>query len=475
MGKRRSRQQLEDALAEAQLQIARNHLRAFEAAKQSRRTENWYATNGGPNADLRVAMSTLIRRHQDLVDNDPWAGRAIQVIQGNWIGDGIVGAPGPGGTRRYGNLWQEWSDSTACDFYGRLNFYGLQELAARTTAVRGSVLVRRRFEPSLMDQGLPPLQLQVLEPDWLDTDKDEGRRIIGGKQFDDQGRLQGFWLRHHHPGEREYSGVRIQSSFVPTEEVIHHYEVRRPGQYSGVPWGASVLLRLRDMADRDSAQLLKDKLAACYTAFVTELETPDSLSITADEIIDTLEPGAVEILPPGRDIRFAQPPTSGDYTATQLHHLHAVAVGYGISFESLTGILSEVNFSSARMGWLEFNRNIARWRWNITVPQLLDPVHGWFREMSQIMLGVRGPARMVWTPPRREMVNPKEEIGWLKDAIRAGFMSLSEVQKSFGFVPLELLDELKVDMEAARSRGLVLDVDPSQDAQRANIQAAQAP
>lgn len=73
------------------------------------------------------------------------------------------------------------------------------------------------------------------------------------------------------------------------------------------------------------------------------------------------------------------------------------------------------------------------------------------------------------------MVNPKEEIGWLKDAIRAGFMSLSEVQKSFGFVPLELLDELKVDMEAARSRGLVLDVDPSQDAQRANIQAAQAP
>ncbi len=469
MAKRKRRQELETALAAAQLKIAQEHLRAFEAAKSSRRTENWYATNGGPNAELRVAMSTLVKRHQDLVDNDPWAARAIQVIQGNWIGDGIMGAPGPGGTKRYGTLWQEWSESPLCDFYGKLNLYGQQELAARTTAVRGSVLVRHRYAPELMDVGLPPLQLQVLEPDWLDTDRDEGRRIIGGKQFDSQGRLEGYWLRDSHPGEREYSGVGAQSSFVPKAEVIHHYEVRRPGQYSGVPWGASVILRLRDMADRDSAQLLKDKLAACYTAFVTEMESPDNLSSVAAEIIDTLEPGAVEILPPGRDIRFAQPPGSGDYTATQLHHLHAVAVGYGISFESLTGILSEVNFSSARMGWLEFNRNVARWRWNITVPQLLDPVHGWFREMCQVMLGVRGPARMVWTPPRREMVNPKEEIGWLKDAIRAGFMTLSEVQRSFGFVPLELLDELQADIQAAKARGLVLDIDPAQDAQRSQV------
>lgn len=468
MGKRRSKAELEAALAAAQLKIARDHLRAFEAAKQSRRTENWVATNGGPSSDLRVALSMLIRRHQDLVDNDPWAKRAIEVIQGNWIGDGIMGAPGAGGTKRYGTLWNDWCDSVDCDFYGKLNFYGLQELAARTTAVRGSVLVRRRYAPALMDKGLPPLQLQVLEPDWLDTDKDDGRLIIGGIQFDGEGRTVGYWLRDGHPGERQYGGVRHASTLVPKSEVIHHFEVRRPSQYTGVPWGASVLLRLRDMADRDSAQLLKDKLAACYTAFITEMEAPDSLALTADEIVDTLEPGAIEILPPGRDIKFAQPPGSGDFTATQLHHLHAVAVGYGISFESLTGILSEVNFSSARMGWLEFNRNVARWRWNITVPQLLDPVHGWFREMTQVMMGVRGPSRMVWTPPRREMVNPKEEIGWLKDAIRSGFTSRSEVQKSFGFVPLELMDEIKADMEAARSRGIVLDCDPSQDAQRIN-------
>jgi capsid protein len=67
------------------------------------------------------------------------------------------------------------------------------------------------------------------------------------------------------------------------------------------------------------------------------------------------------------------------------------------------------------------------------------------------------------------MVNPKEEIGWLKDAIRAGFMTLSEVQRSFGFVPLELLDELQADIQAAKARGLVLDIDPAQDAQRSQV------
>jgi lambda family phage portal protein len=455
MARKPTRDQLELALKDAQKQLAVTHLRAFESAKESRRTENWYTRNGGPNADIRTAWRLLTRRHQDLVDSNPWANRAVRVITNNWVGDGIIGSP-QGGSRRYADAWNDWADSVECDFNGKLNWYGLQALIARTTAVRGSCLIRRRFDLSMQDRGLVGLQLQVLEPDFLDFSKDDGSRIKFGQQYDRDGRLEGYWIRQTHPGETEWNGVRISSEFVPASEIIHTYEVNRPGQCIGVPFGSAVLLHLRDIDDITQAMLLKTKIAACFTAFVYSNEPSDLATTTA--LTETLEPGAIEILPDGKQISFSNPPQSPDYTSHQKHHLHAVAAAYGITFESLTGILSDVNFSSARMGWLEMHRNLAAWRWNISVPQVMDPVHRWFNEVARVAQ-IRGPRKIIWTPPRRELVDPAKEIKALIEGVRAGFFSLSEIQRSLGYIPSEVMGELEKDIADARQKGLMLSVD----------------
>jgi lambda family phage portal protein len=455
MARKATRDQLELALKTAQKELAITHLRAFESAKQSRRTENWFTRTTGPNADIRVALNMLVRRHQDLVDSNPWANRAIRVIQNNWIGDGIIGSP-VGSTKRYTLAWNDWGDTVECDYDGKLNWYGLQNLIVRTTAVRGSCLIRRRVDERMADLGLVPLRLQVMEPDMLDFGRDDGSRIKFGKQYSEDGRLEGYYIRKTHPGETEWNGVKIQSEFVPASEIIHHYEVMRPQQATGVPFGAPVLLNLRDIDDITSAMLLKTKIAACFTAFVYSNEPSDLASTTP--LTETLEPGAIEILPDGKSITFANPPQSPDYVSQNKHHLHAVAAGYGITYEALTGILSDVNFSSARMGWIEFHRNIASWRWNVTIPQLMNPVHAWFN-MAATSVQVRGPRRMIWTPPRRELVDPAKEIKALIEAVQAGFMSLSEVQRSLGFIPGEVMDELEGDFKDARRRELALSVD----------------
>jgi lambda family phage portal protein len=453
--KKATRDQLELALKVAQKELAVSHLRAFEAAKESRRTENWYTRNGGPNADIRTALSLLIRRHQDLVDSNPWANRAVRVITNNWVGDGIIGSP-VAASKRYEQAWNDWADSVDCDWDGKLNWYGLQALIVRTVAVRGSCLIRRRLDERMMDAGLVGLKLQVLEPDMLDSSRDDGSRIKFGKQYSREGQLEGYWLRQTHPGETEWNGVRIQSDFVPASEVIHTYEVNRPNQATGVPFGSAVLLHLRDIDDIAQAMLLKAKIAACFTAFVYSNEPTDTLA--TQPLTETLEPGAIEILPDGKQITFANPPVAPDYVEHQKHHLHAVAAGYGITYESLTGILSDVNFSSARMGWIEFHRNVAAWRWNVTVPQVLDPVHRWFNDAARTAQ-IRGPRRMVWTPPRRELVDPAKEITALIEGVKAGFMSLSEVQRSLGYIPAEVMAELEADIADARAKGLVLSVD----------------
>ena len=451
-------EQLELQVQTLRKELAVQHLRAFEAAKQSRRTDNWFTNSRGPNADLRLALQRIIARHQDLVDSDPWASKAVSVVVSSWVGDGIIGKP-IGSTKRYSDGWREWSESTACDWDEIGNLYAKQALIARTVAVRGSCLVRRRFNEELMLRGLVPLQLQVLEPDFLDYSKDDGARIRFGKQYAENGKLEGYWLRRAHPGESDWTAQSIQQSdFVPKDEVCHIYDVRRPGQATGVPMGVSALLKLRDVSDRDAAQLMKDKLAACFMAFVTDADA-DALT-AGTELLDTLEPGVIEQLPPGKSITFADPPNAGDYVATQKFHLLSIAQAYEISYEALSGDLSQVNFSSGRMGWMEMRRAVARWRWSVMIPQFLEPLARWYREAAAMSGAGRGTAQFEWTPPITWLTDPAREIPAYIEAVKGGFMSLSEIQRMLGYVPELVIQELGEDMARARAAGLALTTDP---------------
>jgi capsid protein len=125
----------------------------------------------------------------------------------------------------------------------------------------------------------------------------------------------------------------------------------------------------------------------------------------------------------------------------------------------MTGDLSNVNFSSFRGGWLEFSRRIAYLRGKVSVPGMLNPVCRWHDELSRMTGLLKGPMEWTHTPPRREMIDPTREIPALISAVRAGIMSLSEVQRSFGYVPEEIITELAADMDRAKAAGLTLSVD----------------
>lgn len=69
------------------------------------------------------------------------------------------------------------------------------------------------------------------------------------------------------------------------------------------------------LGDYQDAQLERARQAACFVAFVRD-SNPDSPGPTAapgEELGDILKPGLIEMLPPGKDISFAnQPPPSQD-------------------------------------------------------------------------------------------------------------------------------------------------------------------
>lgn len=436
----------------------------YDAAKITRRTANWRADSSGPNREIERDLVKLRDRARDLGRNNPWARRAIQAIVTNTVGAGIVAQwSAPERQAR----WRAWFETTGVDADGRADGYGLQSLILRAMVESGEVLIRRR--PRRPDDGYAvPLQLQVLESDYLDHAKTEvlpnGGYIVQGVEFNVIGQRVAYWIFKNHPGDALTWSQSASSFQCPASEILHLLRADRPGQVRGVPWGTGAMTRLKMLDDFEDAELEKMRLAACFVAFVREPNQPEVPSADEYELLDRLQPGAVEILPPGKDVTFASPPQPGDADQFKRSVLRAVASDYGITFEALTNDLSEVNFSSARMGWQEFGRNIDAWRWQLLAPQLLRPLAAWFLDAERIVAPDAPPAEdPLWTAPGRTLVDPTREIPAIRDAVRAGLISLPQAIRMQGYDPEILARENAAYLALTNDLGLLLDTDPRAD------------
>ena len=78
--------------------------------------------------------------------------------------------------------------------------------------------------------------------------------------------------------------------------------------------------------------------------------------------------------------------------------------------------------------------------------------------------------KVEWTPPRRELVSPKDDIPAIIKEIRGGLMSWSEAVRERGYDPEALAAEMASDRARFEKLGLVLDSDPQSTTQVGQIQ-----
>lgn len=434
--------------------------RAYDGANKSARTAGWSSSGTSARTETQSAIVTLRNRSREMVRNNANAKKAIRVIANNTIGTGI--RPSPIGTalqvRKVKAMWREWAESTACDFDGLNTFYGLQKLIMTSVAESGECIVIKKIKKD----GVIPFQLQVLEADYIDSNKtilkSGGGSIVNGVDYDSSGRRIGFWLFDQHPGD--FLQKNIISKFYSVDDVLHIFYCERPSQHRGVPWGHSVMLKLQDFGEYEDAELLKQKVSACFAAFYTD---GSEMSQATDKtpMSERIQPGIIEHMPTGSSVTFANPPSKEgyrDYTATTLQQ---VAAGFGITYEAISGNFKEVNFSSGRMGWLEMARQILDWQENMMIPLFCNPVWKWFTEGASIMGAKVGTVN--WSLPRREMIDPVKEMEGLKTAIRLGLLSWPEAIRQQGYEPDEVLEEITEYTDKFAERGLQLDADPRYD------------
>ncbi len=226
---------------------------------------------------------------------------------------------------------------------------------------------------------------------------------------------------------------------------------------------------MKDFADFEDATLTRQKLANAFVGVVTGeddgaaipgIQTEEGDIIADREPLDYIEPGTFQYARPGEEVTFSNPPATEGYADYTKVSLRAVAAGLGTPYEALTGDLSNVNFSSGRMGWLEYQRSLATWQWTMFIPQFCGAVGQWMIDALAITGEDVTGVTVRWTPPGREMINPSDEVKASRDAIRAGGKTLSQWARERGEDPDTFLAEAKADFAKLDELGLIFDSDP---------------
>lgn len=454
--------------AKAALEQARIVARAYDAARRDRRTEGWRATGGSANAELAPALRTILNRSRDLCRNNEWAINGKLKWKTHLIGPGIVPRPVATGKAKdtARDAWEQFSDN--CDPEGRADFYGKQAQLIGEVYEGGAAFLRWYPRPSEMGLKVP-LQCDVLEHDYLDTQKTEilrsGNVVIHGVEYDGYGRRVAYWLFPHHPGEATlFRRASFRSERVPAEWCDHVFRTDRPGQVTGVPWLAASMLRYRDAADWEEAEQVRKKISACFTVFVRRgnMQTA-GLGQAVEQSkgdpvggrrLEKIAPGVIAYIDGDGEITPAVPPATPDDGHMERQQ-YAFAAGLGLPFATLTGNLRNVNFTSMREGKLDFHAVLDQYQWHMCVPQISRP--SWRRVMRMaagrgLQVSPETPAK--YAMPKRPWVKPDDDLRAAAMELALGLESWPELAASRGYDPDDLLEEIKHWLPRLKGAGL---------------------
>lgn len=440
--------------------------RSLDAAGGGRRWEQAKAIDS-LNSAIITGATTAARRAGWYARNNPWIGAAVDSLVGNIVGAGIKPQslhPDRDVRERLQSLWLRWTD--LADVVGLADFYGLQAMAARAMIESGESFARLRISS---ETSAIPLRIELLDreqvPCDLHRDIGGGARIRAGIEFDPTGKRIACWISPSRPGD-PLGSLRMDPVRVPAADYIHLFKSLVPGQLRGISWLAPVLLRLHELDQFEDAALVKAKVAALFTGFITDPDgSVGGLSGANNSGVLTvgMEPGSLIPLPPGADIRFSTPAEHDSYAPFVKNHLRAVAAGLGLPYELLSGDLEGVTYSSIRAGLVEFRRRIEQLQHNVVVHMFCRPV--WERFVRLAVLTGELPVRdfgrdpnaytsCAWLPPKFDYVDPMKDVQAEIMAIDAGLKSRSQAISERGYDAEQVDTEIAADLERARRLGL---------------------
>lgn len=457
--------------------------RYFEAAAQSHLTADFDGGIPSTDAQLRFDLRTMRNRARNLERNNGSMVRFLEISRANVIGQGIrlqCNAKIDDGTadaalnRRIEDAWKEWSRPENASANGRLSLFDLENFLVTSLQRDGEALFQKTT------RGKWGFSMRPIDPAYLDetynTTLPSGNRVIMSVEIDEFERPVAYHLRP--PLESRFYGQELAAERVrvPADQIIHVFFARDAAQVRGVPPVAPVLFEMRMLGGYKQAEVVAARVSACKAGFYKKPpvendtyngedgDTAEKQTAPTEE----MEPASFYELPDGWDfIPFdPQHPTTA-FKEFVSAALHGIAAGLNVSYESLAGDLSQVNFSSARIGSL-----IEQKIWKRIQQFVIQHFHEnvfleWIRaaaltrNLNVTPEDIERAKRPRWMPPGWAYANPKQEIDADVTAIENALDTRAGVLADRGLDFFEVVEQLAAEQAFASQLGVSLTAKPT--------------
>ena len=453
--------------------------RNFNASLEDRLNSDWTTVSQTPDNLIFHNLKTLRARAREQRYNNDYVKKFISMVKTNVVSaEGVVLQSKVVDQNQQPDLlvrsaieqtWKLWQKQ--CDFKGRLHWIDMQSLMVSSVAGDGEILVRKH-------RGGPfAFTLELIDPELLDVTyigEHNGNRIIHGIELDDSGKPVAYHLHQINSYRQTYLNYYNQKHYVrvPAEEIIHLYLNEFVDQKRGLPWISTGLQRLKMMGAYEDAALVAARIGASQMGF---FKSATGKQFEGDEASNDgfemeAEPGMFRNIGDLEFQQFDPKYPSGEFGNFTKSCLRAISAGLCVDYNTFANDLSDVNYSSARVGMLETREIwIALQGWLIR--NLIQPIFEQWLEL-QYDLGTITIPRKSNKPPlplnrgleyyqpakfqgrRWKWVDPAKEITAHEKAVALGITTRSQIIAEQGGDPDQVFQELAEEEEKLKALGL---------------------
>ncbi|TLD97881.1 phage portal protein [Helicobacter jaachi] len=404
---------------------------------------------------LNLALSSSFDTHiaqlrnqaRALSVSNPIINGYFQTLEAEIFGDnGIIldlHSPNAALNKKIETLWTLWREQSQAQ---NLDFWNIESLSLLYLVRDGECFL-------YVSESEAGLKLTLIEPENIDTNiNDEVKNIKQGIQFDAKGTPIFYFI--------ENSDKKVEK--VSAEHILHIFKPHAQSQVRGLTHLSAVIYPCYQKDKFKSAELKLARLKSEITAIATREE--ESFSIDSgkmfgnDEepqdkhIIQEAQVGKINYLDDNVKLQFteAHNATNMEFFIKQTDR--EVAKSLGISYSTLTGDLSDVNYSSIRHGGSE-QRRVFRKMQHFIIRKLHNKIfEKWLiNELKRGQINTKeyetALHNYTFKAQGWEYIDPAKEMSANKIALQTGQKTLMEILREKGKELDTHLEELKKEEE----------------------------
>lgn len=452
--------------------VPRAMARMFSAAEDSRMNSGWSGTPLTADQIIDRNQRVLVARSREQSANNDYGRSFLRMCRQNIVGHQGVQLQAQS-TDDKGKLdtlanqaiektWAEWTKKQNCDVTGKMSWRSIQAACVNSAAKDGEFMLRLIFG---RDAGPFGFAVQILDPQRCDVGMNDknlrgGEFIRHGIRFNRFGRPLSYFFSTVDETESTYSHGGKNYVEVPADQIVHGFLSDMVGQKRGLPWMATALFRMRQLAAMEEAAIVNARAGANKLGFIKWKDGFGPEMDDGEELLVDSQPGEWQVLPEGAEVQETNPNyPNGEFEPFSKSAKRSMAAGFGVLYNNLCSDLEGVNFSSIRQGTLderEHWKDLQEW----LIEQLIQPVfESWLpRMLLAARIQVKGrPLRaeridrysvITWQARRWQWIDPRADVQSAVDSKNNMLTSAGRIIREQGQDPQTVWAEAARDVRA---------------------------